>query len=158
MLITPHVLTGITIANKIDSLPLAAFISVISHQILDLIPHDEIVKEENLSFFKNGRFRITLSILFVIFDTLVALAFTIYFAFHFNDPTRYFLCGGLAIWSDVLRIPYIFFNAKGRFFKFIDNLEGGIFHTQESGFWGIAVQISIVVDTLAIIFNALQRA
>jgi hypothetical protein len=155
MLTTPHILTGITIANKIQSLPLALAASMVSHQMLDLIPHDDFVDIEDLSFFKDGHFRITPSIIFVAVDSLVAFSLLLYFSLYFNEPLRYLLCGILSIWSDLLRIPYIFFNSNANFFKTIDKMENNIFHNTEKSLWGKAIQIAIIIDALAIITNAI---
>lgn len=41
MVLTPHLLVGAAIASKVESAPLAIFISFLSHFFLDVLPHKD---------------------------------------------------------------------------------------------------------------------
>lgn len=163
MLTTPHVLTGIVIANKVKPLWLAMLASFASHQILDLIPHDDfdLLGDEKdgkskVILFQDGKLNINWRTLVIFLDAAMAGSLAIYFGIKFHDPIRYLLCAGLSIWSDLIRSMIYFLNWKPKFVKSVDKLDSKFFHNNERSFWGKAVQIAIVVDMLAILFNTID--
>ena len=158
MLTTPHVLTGIAIANAVGNPWLAAPLSMISHQVIDLIPHDDFLDDKetgelDVKLFKDGKLRINYKQIIIAADFAIAMTAAIYFGIHFGNLPLYLLCSVLAIWSDLLRIPMFFFGDKSKFSKLIDKIDSEIFHSNENSLWGKAVQIAVIVNALAILFR-----
>ena len=162
MLLTPHVLTGLAIAYKVPYPWLSLPIAMISHQFLDLIPHDDFgTKGENglmdngkARLFVNGTLRLNWRHAIIFGDALLALSATIFFAIKFNNPLLYFAAAGLSIWSDILRAPYFLLGWKKKFFRIAHEIDYERCHNQEKGAWGKAVQIAVAIVALAILFNS----
>lgn len=162
MLLTPHVLTGLAIAYKVQNPWIALPLSMISHQFLDLIPHDDwgtkgengIMDNGRAHLLKDGKLNLNWRHAVIFGDALLAGSATLYFGLKFGNPILFFACAGLSIWSDILRAPYFLLGWKNKFFRTINKFDGMLFHTSEKGNWGKFVQLAVAIVALSILFNS----
>lgn len=162
MLLTPHALTGLAIAYKVPYPLLALPLAMISHQFLDLIPHDDLggkgedalLNKTDVKLLRKGRISLNYRHAIIFGDALVAGTATLYFAIKLGSPILFFACAGLAIWSDLLRAPYFLLGCRHKLFKLVHKIDGQIFHSKEKGAWGKLVQIAVAIVMLAILFDS----
>lgn len=142
MLLSPHLITGAVIATKIGSFSWPVIIlALLSHIILDAIPHSDTVDENN-PFNK-------VQIIIIIIDLIIAVSL-IYIFFKDNLALAWFG----AFWG---LFPDFIDQAKLIFPKVKQNKTWQIFHHYHSiiqkikpnWFWGLLTQIIIIVIVLA---------
>lgn len=142
MLPGPHLITGAVIATKIGSFSwLVIVLALLSHIILDAIPHSDTVKENNL-FNKT-------QIIIVVIDFVIAMSLIYIF---FKDNLILALFG--AFWA---LSPDFIDQAKLVFPKIKQNKTWQFFHKyheliqkiKTNWFWGILIQIIVIVIALA---------
>lgn len=162
MLLTPHVLTGLAIAYKIPNPLISLPLAMASHQFLDLIPHDDlgtgnesgILDNGHANLFVKGKLKLNWRHAVIFTDALIAASAVLYFGLLYRNFWLFVAAAALSAWSDILRAPYFLLGWKNKIYKFADKIDGSLFHSQEKGVWGKAVQAAVSIVALAILFNS----
>jgi len=149
MLETPHVAVGAAIATAIPHPAVSIPLALVSHVLLDRIPH------WNPHFYtetqKYGHPTPT-STAIAIIDSVLALGTGLYLASRFlpnygQALTVVFSCFA-SVSSDQLKMPYFFFNQRKRFFKTWTEIERS-WQVRASFLPGLLTQILVTTSALA---------
>ena len=157
MLETPHILVGVTIAtfipNPLVSLPL----SLLSHFVLDLIPHWNPLIHTELS--NNGNVSLqSMAILGTdIVLSLITMNFFVYRAWpNVGYSLTIFMACLLAILPDLLQVPFYFFNKESGWAK--KTVEFQAKHQSHTSVTlGIFTQIFISLTSLALLLSSVFK-
>lgn len=155
MLETPHVAVGAAIAVKVGRPELAIPLALVSHLVLDRIPH------WNPSFFtetkKFGRPAIK-SIYFSAVESTVALFLGLFIAYrmlpNYALAATVIACSFASVFSDVVKIPFFFFHSKSRLLARWVAWERSLQVETDNIFWGVVTQLVVITASLWWIFIA----
>lgn len=152
MLLTPHVLVGVTIAKSVPNPLVSVPVSILMHFLGDKVPHWDFYsntpKEKRLAGWRPiavmGDFGLGIA---------VGLIFTLHALWVKNDlglAINTFLCGIASVLPDALEAPHIFTNAK---FKIVEKLADfqRKMQTQAPLPWGIITQVVVAALCLLIV-------
>jgi len=144
MIIAPHFLTGAAIASGVKNPLLAVPLALLSHFVLDLIPHKDMVGDDHLS-------PENLSIRLV---DIFATAFLFLVFVPVSLRVYALIIGLVAISPDLIALPGAFIpdeQKKGFFLAFkrfhVDLLQGW-FRPYIDWFWGLVSQLVILLLAL----------
>jgi membrane-bound metal-dependent hydrolase YbcI (DUF457 family) len=151
MLTTPHALVGLAIITKFPNL-LGLFLSLLSHFFLDFfIPH---WNPHLYTEFRQAKKISSFSLKVILIDSCVAVSLTLFFmARALPNLAQAFLLGFsalMAVFPDVLEIPYYFLGYKAKWMKTYVYFE----HRHQSNgvfFWGVLTQILVILASLKIL-------
>ena len=151
MLATPHTTVGILIASKIPN-PIFAFpLALLSHFVLDLIPHWDFFSFQN----KIGR-REKVK---VILDFLIGLSLGMFFTLKAlpdqGKVVNTFFSSALANLPDAIESPYVFFGYRNKIIDGMIKLQH-CFHSRLKYPWGLIPQIFLLALSLALLLPASQ--
>jgi hypothetical protein len=147
-----HAVIGCLIGNYINSVLLVVILAVISHFVLDIIPHWDGFYDKIL-FETTGHVNITKKMLYVeIFDCLIALAFIVYFMILTPSRDLIIFIGAIASLSpDIIKLG--FFTPLKNYKFYMNYLQ---FHSkiQKEIGWklGVFIQLIILIILLGIFF------
>jgi len=154
MLETPHVAVGAALAVKIGQPALAIPLALVSHFVLDRIPH------WNPSFFtetKKYGHPTKNSIYFSAVESTVALFLGLFVAYqmlpNYTLAATVIVCSFASVFSDVVKIPFFFFRSKSRLLARWVAWERSLQVETDSFFWGVATQIIVIIASLYWIFT-----
>lgn len=148
MLITPHFVTGVVIASKVPVLWPAAVIAIVSHFILDAIPHRDII----------GGARLNLPNALLVLGDGTATFLLMYFVIRPENLTYSLIIGGFAILPDIISAPGMIWP---KYYKLPILNRFHYWHTdvlqyargKANLFWGILPQIIVVAIALYILLK-----
>lgn len=152
MLLTPHVLVGVTVAKSVPSPLVAVFISIITHFLGDLTPHWDFYsntpKEKRLKGWRP---------IAVMADFGLGIAVGLFFTLHAlwvkDDPSlalRTFLCGIASVLPDALEAPHIYTDAKIKFVEKLTDIQRKL-QNQAPLPWGLLTQVAIMLLCLFVL-------
>ncbi|TSD04208.1 MAG: Uncharacterized protein Athens071412_787 [Parcubacteria group bacterium Athens0714_12] len=162
MIISPHLIVGAAIGAKTNNLGLIIILGLISHLILDKIPHWDYAVFKNLEIFKKSRNLEYLlkPFLKMFIDGFVGLIIVFLLIVFKNIPFNKLLFIGLGIFFSILPdIALIFSNLfipekdNTRYFLFHEKYLHS--HKEKEGkitFPGLATQILIITISLLLFF------
>lgn len=153
MLLTPHALVGATIGASTDNIYLIIILAIISHFVLDLLPHFDWATWHEHDKNKEGEFKLELKdYLLVTFDGLLMLML-IYGIWTNHDKNVLILVGSLMailvdlidavpFWNKIVRKYYLF--------NKLHNLHKKIQYQLKAKYWywGVVTQIIIIMIML----------
>ena len=153
MLETPHILVGATIAffipNPFVSLPL----SLISHFVLDLIPHWNPQIHTELS--NNGKVSLQSKIILGtdVILSLIIVFFVLYEVWpDVGHVITIFVACLLAIFPDLFQVPYYFFNKESAWTKIIVDFQAKN-QSHVSVTHGILAQVLVSLTSLILLLS-----
>ena len=162
MYLTTHATIGLLIARVVPNPILAFIIGFISHYILDIIPHDIIIKDQNvkkkilsgeINFKDRPEFKTFL--VMGIIDLIILILFCFYL-FYFNltlDPVTSFFAILGTILPDFLWTPYAFFKIKAfKIFQILNNEANDLLPPLMPTWLGTALQIVFIVVVLYLMY------
>jgi len=152
MLLTPHVLVGVTIAKFIPNPFIAVPLSIVAHFLGDKMPHWDFYsntpKEQRLKGWRPiavmGEFGLGIA---------VGVAFTLYALWVIKDPNlalTTFLCGIASVLPDALEAPHVFTNAKIGLIEKLTDFQRKM-QTQAPLPWGLLTQLAVAVLCLFLV-------
>lgn len=148
MLETPHVLVGAAIATQIPNPAVSIPLALISHVLLDRIPH------WNPHFYtetqKYGQ-PTPKSTAIAIVDSVIALGAGVYLASrllpNYGQVVSVLAACLASVLSDQIKLPYFFFKQRTGFFKFWTELERS-WQVEASFIPGVITQILVALAAL----------
>ncbi len=144
MTATAHALVGGALAAAINNPVLGISLSLISHPLLDLIPH----WDEGWGWREKDKVRLFAE---CTIDLSAGVLIT-YMLFGAGVPIWYLLsCIGAAVLWDVLEAPYLILNWKFAPFTFFYKLQSGM-QGKAALPWGIVTQV-VTVAIIAFLLN-----
>ena len=153
MLETPHVVVGAAIAVKVGRPELAIPLALISHFILDHIPH------WNPSFFtetKKFGHPARTSIYFSVAESFTALFLGVFIAYrmlpNFVLAITVIAASFASVASDVVKIPFFFWHSKNKWLSRWVDWERSIQVETDNVLWGVTTQIIVILASLYWIF------
>lgn len=154
MLETPHVAVGAAIAMKVGNPYLALPLALISHLVLDRVPHwNPHFYTEMKKYGKPSKVSTSIAVI----DSFVALGLGLAIsASALPDSSRAILviaCSFLAVLPDQIKTPFFFFKSlrKGWFKKYV-TFERSL--QVDTSFWpGILTQLAVTLASLWWIFS-----
>lgn len=143
MTATAHMLVGGAIAVSVHNPTLGISLSLLSHPILDLIPHWDVGwgwrNKSRLKFIAQA-----------FLDCLIGLILTVLIFGPLVDLKYLILCIFASLFVDVLEAPYLFLGWKfppfSYFYQIQSNMQG-----KARLPWGVVTQVASVVIVLAIL-------
>ncbi len=150
MTATAHALVGGAIAASIPNPAIGVPLALVSHPLLDLIPHWDF----GIGWRGKNKFTLFLE---SSLDLLLGIVLA-YFLFGKNISSIYFLSCILASESwDILMMPYLLLNWKFPPFQTVYNLQHAMQRKAKASFvWGILTQIGTVYATVLLLRLAPQ--
>jgi len=141
MLATTHSLASALIVTKIFPLYISLPLIVISHYLLDFIPH-----WDTGTGLRTGEKTKRRAILLTIIDLAVAGGLVFYF-FQKNKPFLPLLWWGvvLGISPDILEFPSLFFNFRPFPLNVLEKFHTEVMHNRSNLPWGIILQIVLII-------------
>lgn len=153
MLETPHVLLGAAIATKVANPYLAVPLALLSHFILDKIPHwNPHISSETKKFGKPTKKSTTI----IAVDATIALVGGSLIAYNALPNTTLAItilaCCFVAALPDIIEIPYFYFKKRdGYLMSWIPSQKS--WQTDTTPFWGLLTQVITIGASLWWIFN-----
>ncbi len=144
-----HVIAGAVIAKYLSSIPLVIILSLISHFVLDIIPHRDNLFERKLS--KNSyNIKITKkAVLFEALDAFIGLILIMIIYLKFSSLLMVFSIF-ISLLPDVIKLGHFILKDNKLFIRYL------YFHsaiqTELSWISGIIVQLIITIILLKILF------
>lgn len=155
MLETPHVAVGAALAVKIGRPELAIPMALVSHFVLDRIPH------WNPSFFTETKklgHPARNSIYFSVVESTTALLLGLFIAFkmlpNYALAASVIICSFASVASDVVKIPFFFFHSQSKLLARWVSWERSLQVETDNIFWGVTTQILVIIASLYWIFIA----
>ena len=147
MLATAHTFAGATIALKIQNPWAALPLALLSHFVLDTIPHWDFFTFRN-KITRRDKIK-------TILDFLVGLSVGMFFVLRALPnktlaATIFFSCA-LANLPDALEAPYIFFGRNNNFIRLVMKIQH-IFHSRLCFPWGLLTQLAFI-DLCLLLLN-----
>jgi hypothetical protein len=150
MLYLVHVLAGAVVAKFFPSLIPIVILSLLSHLILDIIPHRDTLLDKKL-FKKSYKVKLTKKvILFELADILVSLIIIVYLWFKFSSPLMLFGIF-ISLLPDAVRVLYLTRVRDNKIFKKYMCSHSAI-QTDVSWTLGILVQLIVTIILLILLF------
>lgn len=154
MLLVPHTIVGVAVAIVVKQPALALPLVLLSHFVLDCIPHwDPLVEKLRTEEF-SGVWRETF--LFILIDFLIALDLGLFFVWQALPDTVLatviFLSAFLANVPDALLIPQVFFGKRWSWAVVYGQLHSRL-QTRLSLPWGLLTQAAVVAIGLLLAFS-----
>jgi hypothetical protein len=148
-----HAIAGCLIGNYFNSVLLVIILAIISHFLLDIIPHWDGFSNKIL-FETKGRVDISKKIVYLeVFDSLIALALIAYFILLIPSKSIMILIGSIASLSpDIIKLGFLTPLKKNKFYMSYLQFHSKI---QKEIDWKLGVFIQIIV--LIILFLIFQE-
>jgi len=153
MLLTPHVLVGVTIASAVPNPYVAIPLAVAMHFLGDLVPHWDFYsntpKEKRLKGWRPVAVMMELGL-----AVAVGVTFTLHALWVQGDTAlaaRIFLCGIAAVLPDALETPHIYTETKFKFVEKLTEVQKKL-QTQAPLPWGLITQALIIGLCLFLLF------
>jgi len=161
MIITPHLLLGAAIGAKINHITWIIFLGIISHFLLDRIPHWDYGNKELNAFSKKKSYKLLLKLFFKItIDGLIGIIILSFLIWQKNiiNP-KYFLYISIGILAslspDILSAIIKLFPNKIRILKIYENLHEKILHNpqhiKKPTFVGLGTEILVSIIAILIL-------
>jgi hypothetical protein len=150
MLLTPHALVGGAIGANIESVPLVIILAILSHFILDTIPHFDWG-----TYHENKDFRLGLKdYLLVAGDIVLLLIFTLILWHNIRNNPNIMIGGFFAILVDLIdNVPFWKdYLRKIKFFAGLHAVHEKIHYRLKFKYWYVGVLTQIAVIILAYSF------
>lgn len=143
MLEIPHVVTAAAIATHIPNPTISLPLAFVSHFALDMLPHWN--PQLNIDLKKHGKIAKNHNVL-NFFDSGAALVLGSYLSLRvFPDYTHavvIFIASFLAVFPDVIKIPYYYFKSKNKTLKRYIVADKKI-QNNTTPFWGMLSQLLV---------------
>jgi len=152
MILLVHLLLGAAIGHTVKNVPLAIILALLSHYLLDLIPHiDYPIKNEG----KNQWQRTTLNIPGISLDLFAGIVLVLIFS---NNQPIIYLCAFFALLPDGFTVLNFIFSGN-KFLEAHYNLHQKIHFLKQtpsgqikiSNFWRFATQIAVVIISIMLL-------
>lgn len=145
-----HILAGAVIAKFFPNILLIIILGLISHFLIDIIPHKDSISDRN-SFKKTYKFKFTKkTIIFVSIDIIISLLVILYLQIYFKSLLMLFAIF-ISLLPDIVKIGYLTRLKDNKFFK-----KYLLFHSriQKDVSWklGILIQLIIALILIKILF------
>lgn len=154
MLLTPHILIGALIGFKIQNPWLVFILAIISHFILDAIPH----REYDIKALRRKKIdkQFIIELFQVITDLVIGVSTTIFFVWH--SPSRNSAILGMMAAVIPDGITFLYWRTKFPIFKTITDFHRFTIHPKNNKntplIWGLGGQLLIIALAIsAIIFK-----
>lgn len=151
MILTPHLLSGMTFGTFSDNVFLAFFLGALSYIFIELIPHWD---PEN----KNKKFVKVLRVFDFIFAPLALLSVVVSLLYLGDDYTRIYnmLAGGVAA-TFIYIILYVafFYRGKGKFLQKMSKFHR-TFKNSDRTVWGVLVQLAVCIICITLLFELIH--
>ncbi len=148
MLLTPHTLVGLAIAKQIPNPFLSAPLALLSHFVLDSIPHWD--------FFTNGHDLYRWRKWSIALDFTLGLFFGLFFIFQSlpnqTQAFNYGLCAFMACLPDGMEAPKVLFDKEWRLSNMILAFQHRI-HFRAQLPWGAIPQLILIGLSLIFLFR-----
>jgi len=166
----PHSLLGIAIASKTNNPALISALAVLSHYVLDMIPHWNLLPKKRPVSTLINRFLLRpifkkniinekrglkdIHDLIFLLDPVLALIIIYLFIYYQSSiaPAKIVIAAFFALLPDIL--VYIDYRYPGKFkiFKILHQFHINIQNHTKSVFWGVLTQVIVICLALAFIY------
>jgi hypothetical protein len=156
MLLTPHVLVGITVGTAISNPNIAVPLSFGMHFLGDLVPHWDFYSGTKLAERRTG-WRPIAVMGDLILGVAIGLTLTLYALWVLGDAriaANIFLCGIAAVLPDAVEAPHIFMDKDPGIIAPIAKLQSKL-QFQAPLPWGVLTQIAIMIVCSVLISHSL---
>lgn len=143
-----HALTGASIACAFPNPVIYVPSSLVSHYILDAIPHYDLG-----STIKNYKKNKKTSLCLAFFDVLFAFFAIMIFGFLTKQKFNFYFGAFLGILPDLIEAPLNFFNKKYKFLIIFNKFHGKYHHNSKKMTTGIITQIITIALAILIIIK-----
>jgi hypothetical protein len=135
-----HSFAGATIACAFPNPTIYIPLALLSHYILDAIPHYDLG-----STIKNYEKNKKTSLILAFIDVSIAFITIVIFGYLTHKNLNFYLGAFLGILPDIIDAPTNFFNKKYKLLIFFNKIHGKYHHNSKNVFNGIFPQVIVII-------------